>query len=96
MVMSKARVTEIDCPVAEPGSPVGYKRSEVGLIPIDWDVVPLADLCRSICDGTHVTPQYVASGIPFYSVENVTSNDFENTKYISESEHSLLVKPQAA
>ena len=70
----------------------GYKRTEVGVIPEDWDVAPLADLCRSICDGTHLTPRYVNQGIPFYSVENVTSNDFSNTKFISELEHARLVK----
>jgi type I restriction enzyme, S subunit len=68
------------------------KQTEVGLIPEDWDVIPLAGLCRSICDGTHFTPKYVDSGIPFYSVENVTADDFANTKFISPEEHSLLIK----
>ncbi|OPY88319.1 MAG: EcoKI restriction-modification system protein HsdS [Smithella sp. PtaU1.Bin162] len=45
-----------------------------------------------IRDGTHQTPEYVASGIPFYSVENVTANDFKKTKFISEKEHSVLTK----
>ena len=31
-------------------------------------------------------------GIPFFSVENVTANDFTNTKYISEADHAVLVK----
>lgn len=70
----------------------GYKKTEVGLIPEDWDVVPLSGLCRSICDGTHFTPRYVEQGVPFYSVENVTANDFTNTKFISESEHARLIK----
>lgn len=70
----------------------GYKLTEVGVIPEDWDVVPLADLCRSICDGTHFTPKYVQQGVPFYSVENVTADDFINTKFISETEHALLIK----
>ncbi len=46
--------------------------------------VPLHDLTR-IFDGTHSTPEYVANGVPFYSVEHLTSNNFSNTKYISES-----------
>ena len=37
-----------------------------------------------IYDGTHQTPTYVNSGIPFYSVEHVTANQFSKTKYISE------------
>ena len=44
----------------------------------------------SIYDGTHQTPHYVDNGVPFYSVENVTANNFFNTKYISEKEHELL------
>lgn len=37
----------------------------------------------NIYDGTHQTPNYVNTGIPFYSVEQVTSNNFADTKYIS-------------
>lgn len=37
-----------------------------------------------IYDGTHSTPNYVSSGIPFYSVEHLTANQFERTKYITE------------
>lgn len=58
----------------------------------DWLTSTLGKICESITDGTHFTPQYVEQGIPFYSVENVTSNDFVNTKFISESEHSNLIK----
>ncbi len=61
-------------------------------MPQDWEVVPLASLCRVICDGTHFTPHYVSQGVPFYSVENVTANDFANTKFITEEEHAVLVK----
>ena len=70
----------------------GYKQTEVGVIPEEWDVIPLAGLCRSICDGTHFTPRYVEHGVPFYSVENVTANDFTNTKFISRAEHAVLIK----
>lgn len=70
----------------------GYKKTEVGVIPEDWEVKKLGDFCNSINDGTHSTPKYVDKGIPFYSVENVTSNDFNNTKYISHEEHIKLIK----
>lgn len=46
--------------------------------------------CFEVYDGTHQTPYYVENGIPFYSVENVTANDFKHIKYISEEEHKLL------
>jgi len=58
----------------------------------EWETKRLGQLCRSIVDGTHFTPEYVDDGIPFYSVENVTANDFTNTKFISASEHEQLIK----
>jgi type I restriction enzyme S subunit len=69
----------------------GYKQTEVGVIPEDWDVVTLG-LIATIRDGTHQTPKYVPVGIPFYSVEHVTSGDFSNTKFISEEEHRFLTR----
>ncbi|MDE2740541.1 MAG: restriction endonuclease subunit S [Gemmatimonadota bacterium] len=58
----------------------------------DWGVLELRELCTHIVDGTHYTPKYVPYGIPFYSVENVTADDFTDVKYISESEHNLLIR----
>lgn len=47
-----------------------------------WQAIKLGDVAN-IYDGTHQTPDYVSDGVPFYSVEHVTSNDFSNTKYVS-------------
>ena len=58
----------------------------------DWGALELQELCTHIVDGTHFTPKYVPDGIPFYSVENVTADDFTDVKYISESEHNLLIR----
>lgn len=69
----------------------GYKQTEVGVIPEDWDVGRLGDIA-TIRDGTHQTPKYVPNGIPFYSVEHITSGDFTNTKFISEEEHRFLTR----
>ena len=56
-----------------------------------WETKRLGDIAE-IRDGTHQTPKYVECGIPFFSVENVTTGDFTNTKFISETEHSFLTK----
>ena len=48
----------------------------------EWEIKKLGEVVK-IYDGTHQTPNYVANGIPFYSVEHVTANQFENTRYIS-------------
>ena len=58
----------------------------------EWEVKPLSDLCTYLNDGTHYTPRYTQEGIPFYSVENVTSNEFTNVKYISKEEHETLIR----
>jgi type I restriction enzyme S subunit len=57
----------------------------------EWTVKRLGDVAQ-VKDGTHQTPKYVESGIPFFSVENVTSGDFSNTKFISEKDHRFLTK----
>ena len=49
---------------------------------VAWEEKRLGELSR-IYDGTHQTPEYVKEGIPFYSVEHLTANDFSNTKYIA-------------
>ncbi len=69
----------------------GYKLTEVGFIPEDWEVRCLGELAI-VRDGTHQTPKYQSSGVPFYSVEHVTSGDFSNTKFISELEHQFLTR----
>ena len=57
----------------------------------EWELKLLGDIAE-VRDGTHQTPKYVESGVPFFSVENVTSGDFANTKFISEAEHRFLTK----
>lgn len=53
------------------------------MVPNGWKRQQLGSLAK-IYDGTHQTPNYVDEGIPFYSVEHVTANQFEVTKFISE------------
>lgn len=47
-----------------------------------WEEKRLGEVCE-VYDGTHQTPKYVNEGIPFYSVEHITANQFSSTKYIS-------------
>ncbi|GAA4295779.1 restriction endonuclease subunit S [Nibribacter koreensis] len=49
----------------------------------EWKKNQLGSFTK-IYDGTHQTPIYTETGIPFYSVEQITANDFENCKKISE------------
>jgi len=61
-------------------------------IPKNWKWVKLEDICTKITDGTHKTPKYTESGIPFLSVKDLSSGKicFENTKFISKTEHEEL------
>ena len=61
-------------------------------IPVNWLWVKLEDVCLKITDGTHSTPKYVSTGIPFISVKDISSGyiDFENTKFITKEEHDKL------
>jgi len=44
------------------------------------------DKLTTIYDGTHTTPHYVKEGVPFYSVEHITHDDFSDTRFISEAD----------
>jgi type I restriction enzyme S subunit len=49
----------------------------------NWEEKKLGDVVKYY-DGTHQTPTYVENGVPFYSVEHLTANQFSKSKYISE------------
>src|SRR5699024_7491874 len=70
--------------------PEGYKKTPIGIIPQDWQVKKLGEVAEKICDGSHTTPKYVNKGIKFFSVENITNNEFEDTKFISEDEYKFI------
>jgi type I restriction enzyme S subunit len=56
--------------------------------------VSLAEVTTRITDGTHLTPKFVDSGVPFIFVKNVRNGsiDFQTDKFISEEEHAALYK----
>ena len=61
-------------------------------IPDSWCWCRLGDILIKLTDGTHSTPKYTESGVPFISVKDISSGklDFSNCKYISETEHNAL------
>ena len=62
-------------------------------IPIDpaWQIKELSEIAIKITDGTHATPNYTASGIPFLRVTDITGSN-TSKKFISEEEHRELIK----
>ena len=63
-------------------------------IPENWCLCRLGEILKVLTDGTHKTPKYIPSGVPFMSVKNISSRklDFSNTKFISEAENVELKK----
>ena len=61
-------------------------------IPQGWEWCRFSSLYLSLTDGTHSTPKYTLTGVPFISVKDISSGiiDFSNTKYISKEEHQKL------
>jgi type I restriction enzyme, S subunit len=54
----------------------------------------MADVCSIITDGTHQSPKFVESGIPFLFVSNIVSNrlTYDAEKFIDEATYEELIK----
>lgn len=63
-------------------------------IPENWEWSRLGSLLQLVSDGTHKTPNYVDSGVPFLSVQNISSGKLtmDKIKFITEDEHKVLIK----
>lgn len=61
-------------------------------IPESWEWVRFGSVLKLLTDGTHKTPHYVAEGVPFISVKDMSSGNlsFTNTKFITEKEADEL------
>lgn len=74
--------------------PAGYKLTEVGVIPQDWNVSMLRDISSKITDGTHDTPKPVIEGIPFLTAIHVKDGkiDFDGCYFLPESIHNEIYR----
>jgi type I restriction enzyme, S subunit len=74
------------------GVPTGYKQTEVGVIPREWDVKSCVDLCVKIQDGTHFSP--IINGVEYLYLtsKNIKFGylDLRNSEYISRIEHEKI------
>jgi type I restriction enzyme, S subunit len=68
----------------------GYKQTEVGVIPEDWEVRELSSV-TDVRDGTHESPKYQSSGVKFVTSKNIVNGklDLFDITYISgdDAEH---------
>ncbi|WP_343101267.1 restriction endonuclease subunit S [Romboutsia sp. MSSM.1001216sp_RTP31141st1_G3_RTP31141_220114] len=73
----------------------GYKKTEVGVIPEDWEVVKLSDCTEKITDGSHSSPVPVeGSNYKICTVANMKGNslDLSSSANISEEDFEKLTK----
>jgi len=70
----------------------GYKRSDVGVIPKDWDVCNLASISSKITDGDHLTPKRVREGYYLLSARNVRDGciDLSDVDYVGFDEYKRM------
>ena len=73
----------------------GYKMTELGEIPSEWEVKKLKELLDVLKDGTHNPPKRTEEGIPLLSAENIFNGKINygiNEKCISEEDYELMHK----
>jgi len=76
----------------------GYKQTEVGVIPEEWETRPCSELSERIMVGIVIRPTqyYVRHGVPAFRSANIREdgiNDFDLV-YISDASNALLAKSQ--
>ena len=76
--------------------PEGYKKTEVGVIPQDWEVDKFINITEVITCGVAATPKYVTetTGKPFLSAQNVQNGRviYDNYKFISKELFAQITK----
>lgn len=70
--------------------PEGYKKTAIGLIPEDWDIRAVGDICDCIVPGRN-KPKFFKGDIPW-----ITTPDLEEGRSVSESKLGLFVSRDEA
>ena len=65
-------------------------------MPAGWQWIRLGDICHTVADGPHFSPQYVeqSEGVTFLSARNISSVaiDVSTAKYVSKADHESFCK----
>jgi type I restriction enzyme S subunit len=66
----------------------------IGEIPNHWFVIKIKYVTNQVVDGTHFTPTYTDSGVPFLRVTDIQTEkiNLDKVKFISQEEHEVLIK----
>jgi type I restriction enzyme S subunit len=71
---------------------LGYKHTEDGVIPDDWDVCNLVTISSKITDGDHVTPKRQREGDYLLSARNIRDGhiDLTDVDYVGHEEYERM------
>lgn len=74
--------------------PVGYKQTDVGVIPEDWEVKTLKELTLKIQDGTHFSPKLGGNDFLYLTSKNIRFGyiDITNIEKIDAEQHQSIYK----
>ncbi|MDV2858672.1 restriction endonuclease subunit S [Oceanimonas sp. CAM02] len=81
-----AQVSKKELAAAEPMVPVGYKQTEVGVIPEDWEVCSLGNLSNFITSGSRGWAQFYSNqGALFVRSQNVRNGklDLKDSQFVT-------------
>ena len=72
----------------------GYKQSDVGIIPEEWDSEPCSKLCVKIQDGTHFSPTIRGNDFLYLTSKNVRFGylDVSTADRIDAAQHEAIYK----
>jgi len=70
----------------------GYKQTEVGMIPKDWELSTLFDISKKITDGEHLTPRRTSNGYYLLSARNILDGhiDLSDVDYVGADEYRRI------
>ncbi len=75
--------------------PEGYKETELGVIPQEWEIQNLMSITKLIKDGSHGTHEDVEEGIPLLSAKDIVGNKIlipSNCRKISKDDFDKIHK----
>lgn len=74
--------------------PPGYKMTDIGVIPEEWDALTCADVCMKIQDGTHFSPSLGGNDYLYVTSKNIRFGvlDISTAERIDTTQHEAIYK----
>lgn len=76
------------------GEGKGYQQTEVGVIPEDWNIRVLSEMCTKIQDGTHFSPKLGGNEFYYITSKNIGRGflNLSNAEKIDKAQHEAIYK----